>query len=85
MRLATITIRKGISRLNIVTTGYGAQKAGCDRRKFKRWAKKLGIYPLGKLQEGAEPSIMDPEIFVREEADEVVAAILADRVRQRRA
>ena len=54
----------------LVMTGEAAQMAGCDRRTFKEWAKKLNVKPFDILKG-------NKEVYKREDAERIAKAYKA--------
>ena len=75
MPLATLS--KGLKLIDLVMTGEMAAQAGCDRRTFKMWAKRLKVEPIGIVQG-------EKEVYKRADAERVVKAYIAFKQSKKR-
>ena len=80
MKLATKSATFGdIKLIDAVMTGEGSQMAGCDRRTFIAWAKKLGIEPVMVLESPKGNKL----IYKRLDAEKIARAYKAFQEKQR--
>lgn len=60
----------GLDLIDIVMSGEAALMAGCDRRTFKGWAKRLNVKPVGTLKG-------NKEVYKRADAERVARSYKA--------
>ncbi len=71
MRQASKTlVFKELKLLDLVMTGEAARIAGCDRRTFQAWAKKLKVKPMAVLKG-------NKEVYKLEDAEKIAKAYQA--------